>query len=205
VCRRSQTPSIRLASPESRGVRSRLARWISCRFNAGEPYVGRVVSTQWVGLPQCRLNPETCKILASCTIRGTFAHRACCAAILQGAPTDIVCFLGMVTTFAFSFFAFTFAQRAPWAAATLALPATVSPPRGAVPFPYVAPKTDSAAPIAFSSMLSIALRRRSPIQPSPQSSQQKGLFHESVEPHNYFSSMQYSPIFLSLSGELASG
>jgi hypothetical protein len=48
-------------------------------------------------------------------------------------------------------------------------------------------------------------RELSRIDRQPQSSQQELLWHESVRPHDHFSSMQYSPIFLSLSGELASG
>jgi hypothetical protein len=84
----------------------------------------------------------------------TFAHRArCAAAILLRALADIVRFLGIVTTFAFPPFAFTFAQRALCAAAILAFPAADILPRGAVPFPYAAPKADSAAPIAFISLL----------------------------------------------------
>src|ERR1700722_6722714 len=84
----------------------------------------------------------------------TFAHRArCAAAILLRALADIVRFLGIVTTFAFPPFAFTFAQRALCAAAILALPAADILPRGAVRFPYAAPKADSAAPIAFISLL----------------------------------------------------
>jgi hypothetical protein len=83
-----------------------------------------------------------------------FAHRArCAAAILLRALADSVRFLGNVTTFAFSPFAFTFAQRALWAAAILALPAADILPRGCVPFPYAAPKADSAAPIALISLL----------------------------------------------------
>lgn len=84
----------------------------------------------------------------------TFAQRArCAAAILLRALADIVRFLGIVTTFAFSPFVFTFAQRALWAAAILALPAADIPPRGAVPFPYAAPKAESAALIAFISLV----------------------------------------------------
>lgn len=67
----------------------------------------------------------------------TFAQRThCAAAILLRALADIVRFLGNVTTFAFSPFAFTSAQRALWAAAILALPAADIPPRGAATFPY---------------------------------------------------------------------
>jgi hypothetical protein len=84
----------------------------------------------------------------------TFAHRArCAAAILLRALADIVRFLGIVTTFAFPPFAFTFAQRALCAAAILALPAADILPRDAVRFPYASPKADSAAPIAFISLL----------------------------------------------------
>ena len=84
----------------------------------------------------------------------TFAQRArCAAAILLRALADIVRFLGIVTTFAFSPFAFTFAQRALLAAAILTLPAADIPPRGAVPFPYAAPKAESAALIAFISLV----------------------------------------------------
>lgn len=85
----------------------------------------------------------------------TFAHRArCAAAILLRALADIVRFLGIVTTFASPPFAFTLAQRALWAAAILARPAADIPPRRAVPFPYVVPKAESAAPTAFISLLS---------------------------------------------------
>jgi hypothetical protein len=84
----------------------------------------------------------------------TFAHRArCAAAILLRALADIVRFLGIVTTFASSPFAFTFAQRALWAAAILALPAAEIAPRGDVPLPYAAPKAESAALIAFTSLV----------------------------------------------------
>jgi hypothetical protein len=84
----------------------------------------------------------------------TFAHRArCAAAILLRALADIVRFLGIVTTFASPPFAFTFAQRALWAAAILALPAAEIAPRGAVPLPYVAPKAESAALMAFTSLV----------------------------------------------------
>src|ERR1700756_979230 len=84
----------------------------------------------------------------------TFAHRArCAAAILLRALADIVRFLGMATTFSFSPLAFTFAQRALCAAAIRALPAADILPRRAVPFRYAAPKADSAAPIASTSLL----------------------------------------------------
>ena len=56
-------------------------------------------------------------------------------------------------TFAFPLLALTFAHRAVWAAAILALPAADILPRRAVPFPYAAPKAESAAPIAFISLL----------------------------------------------------
>jgi hypothetical protein len=80
----------------------------------------------------------------------TFAHRARCAeAILLRALADIIRFLGMVTTFAPLPLALTLAQRALWAAAILALPAADIPPRRAVPYPYAAPKAESAAPTAF--------------------------------------------------------
>jgi hypothetical protein len=83
----------------------------------------------------------------------TFAHRARRAAsILLRALADILRFLGIGTTLAFSSFAFTFAQRALWAAAILAFPAADILPRGAVRFPYAAPKADSAAPIALISL-----------------------------------------------------
>jgi hypothetical protein len=84
----------------------------------------------------------------------TFAHRTrCAAAILLRALADIVRFLGIVTGFAVSPLAFTFAHRALWAAAILALPAADIPPRGAAPFPYADPKAESAAPIAFISLV----------------------------------------------------
>jgi hypothetical protein len=87
----------------------------------------------------------------------TFAHRVrCAAAILRRALADIVRFLGIVTTLAFPLLAFTFAQRARWAAAILALPAEDILRRVAVPFVYAAPKADSAAPIAFISLLNRA-------------------------------------------------
>ena len=84
----------------------------------------------------------------------TFAHRArCAAAILLRALADIIRFLGIVTTFAFPLLALTFAHRALCAADILALPAADILPRRAVPFPYAAPKAESAAAIAFISLL----------------------------------------------------
>jgi hypothetical protein len=68
----------------------------------------------------------------------------------------MVRFLGIVTTLPLSLLAFTFAHRARWAAAILALPAADILPRVPVFFPYVVPKADSAALIAF-----ICLVRRS--------------------------------------------
>jgi hypothetical protein len=65
----------------------------------------------------------------------------------------MVRFLGNATMFWFSSLALTFAQRALWAAAILARPAADILPRGVVPFPYSAPKAESAAPIAFISLL----------------------------------------------------
>ena len=83
-----------------------------------------------------------------------FAHRArCAAAILLRALADIVRFLGIVTTFAFPLLVLAFAHRALCAAAILALPAADILPRRAVPFPYAAPKAESAAPTAFISLL----------------------------------------------------
>jgi hypothetical protein len=87
----------------------------------------------------------------------TFAHRARCAtAILLRALADMVRFLGMVTTFAFPRWPLTFAQRALWAAAILARPAAEILRRVDQPFAYAAPKADSAAPIAFISLLNRA-------------------------------------------------
>ena len=84
----------------------------------------------------------------------TFAHRArCAAAIFLRALADIVRFLGIVTTFAFPLLALAFAHRARCAATILALPAVDILPRRAVPFPYAAPKAESAAPTAFISLL----------------------------------------------------
>jgi len=84
----------------------------------------------------------------------TFAHRArCAAAIRLRALADIVRLLGIVTTFSFLPLAFTFAQRALCAAAILALPVAEILPRRPVLFPYAAPKADSAAPIALTSLL----------------------------------------------------
>jgi len=84
----------------------------------------------------------------------TFAHRArCAAAIFLRPAADIVRFLGIVTTLPLSLWAFAFAHRVLWAAAILALPAAEIPPRGALPFPYAAPKAESAALIAFISLV----------------------------------------------------
>lgn len=87
----------------------------------------------------------------------SFAQRArCAAAIRRRALADIIRFLGVVTTLALPLRPFTFAQRARWAAAILALPAEDIRRRVAVPFVYAAPKADSAAPIAFISLLNRA-------------------------------------------------
>jgi hypothetical protein len=84
--------------------------------------------------------------------RLTLAQRArWAAAIRLRAAGDIVRLLGIVPTLELA--PFTFAQRAFWAAEILALPAAEILPRGAVPFLYVAPKTERAAPIAFISLL----------------------------------------------------
>jgi hypothetical protein len=74
------------------------------------------------------------------------AHRArCAAAILRRPSTDILRFLGILTAFAFPFFALDFAHRAFCAAAILARPATEILRRVPVRFPYAAPKAESAA------------------------------------------------------------
>src|SRR5450432_4884505 len=64
---------------------------------------------------------------------------------------DMVLFFGTFTTFCWP--PFTLAHRALWAAAILALPEADIPPRGAAPFPYAVPKAESAAPIAFISLV----------------------------------------------------
>ena len=74
-------------------------------------------------------------------------------AIFFRAAADIVRFLGIVTTLPFSLLAFTFAHRALWAAAILALPASDIPRRVPVCFPYAAPKAESAAAIALISLV----------------------------------------------------
>ncbi|MGC2475859.1 MAG: hypothetical protein WA485_16070 [Candidatus Sulfotelmatobacter sp.] len=84
----------------------------------------------------------------------TFAQRArCAAAILLRALADIVRFFGIETTVAFPFSALTFAHLAFCAAAILALPASDIRPLRAVTFPYAAPKAESAALIAFISLV----------------------------------------------------
>ena len=84
----------------------------------------------------------------------TFAQRAlCAAAILLRAAADSVRFFGIVMTFGLPLFAFSLAHRALWAAAILALPAADMLPRVPFCFPYVAPKAESAAAIALTSLV----------------------------------------------------
>ena len=84
----------------------------------------------------------------------TFAHRArCAAAILFRAAVDSVRFFGIVMTLGLPLVALTLAHRALWAAAILALPDADILPRVLFCFPYVAPKAESAAAIALTSLV----------------------------------------------------